>query len=106
MGRHRKPRPGGAITQSDEARRLLRNDTPPAVKLRLLLALRGGRMERRRCLGCRKTGIYCKVWSPAEVWGVESQSGEGLRVYWLCQDCNARFATDGLPPELERRLRG
>jgi hypothetical protein len=104
MGRHRKARPGGAIEQSHEAKALLRDDIPTAVKTRLRLALRGGRMERRRCLGCGKQGIHCKVWSPAEVWGIESTDTRGIRVYWLCARCEGRYA-GGLPPELEQKLR-
>ena len=103
MGRHRKPRPGGPIAQSDEAKRLLKDDIPVAVKTRLLLALRGGRMERRRSLGCGKQGIHCKVWSPAEVWGVESVDTTGIKVYWLCARCEGLYA-GGLPPELEQKL--
>jgi hypothetical protein len=105
MGRHRKPRPGGPIAQSDEARRLLREDTPESVKLALRLALRGGRQERRRCLGCGRVGISCKVYSPPEAWNVESTDTRGIRVYWLCERCNEAYA-GGLPAALEAKLLG
>src|SRR4029453_602805 len=105
MGRHRTPRQDGRIAQSDEAKALLKDDRPQAVKMQLRLALKGGRQQRRRCLGCRKPGIHCKVWAPAGVWGVEARDTTGIRVYWLCQRCNEAYA-DGLPPDLERRRRG
>jgi hypothetical protein len=106
MGRGRQPKGSSRIAQSDEARRLLKGDTPDAVKLALRLALRGGRQERRRCLGCGKVGVHCKVWSSPEVWQVESRGNEGLRVYWLCQPCDDAYAASGLPPEVERKLHG
>ena len=104
MGR-RRGRQSDRIAQSEEAKRLLREDTPEAVKIALRLALRGGRQERRRCLACGKPGIHCKVWSPPEAWHVESQyHGTGIRVYWFCQACQVQYGETGLPPELERML--
>jgi hypothetical protein len=78
----------------------LRDDTPEAVKLQLRLALRGGRQQRRRCLGCGREGVYCKVWSSADTWKIESEGRTGIKVYWLCDACNST----GMTPELERTL--
>jgi hypothetical protein len=104
MGRGRTPKRRSTLLQSAEAKRLLRDDTPEAVRLALRLAVRGGRQQRRRCLGCGRRGIHVKVWTPTAVWMVEAQEGAGIRVYWLCGPCDARFTRDGLPAELVRKL--
>jgi hypothetical protein len=104
MGR-RRARPSDQIVQSDEAKALLKQDIPMAVKVRLRLALKGGRMARRRCLGCSRVGVYCKVWSPEAAWRVESEGTTGIKVYWLCARCNDAYA-DGLPLDLARKLGG
>jgi hypothetical protein len=51
----RKPRLHSDFIPSDEARRLLRSDTPAAVKHALLLAQRGGRQRKRVCRDCGKS---------------------------------------------------
>jgi hypothetical protein len=88
------------MAQSDESRRVLNDDAPEAIKLALRLALRGGRQQRRRCLGCGRVGIHVKVWSPHETWRVEAQGRAGVRIYWLCERCHRA----GMTPELEAKL--
>ena len=105
MGRGRKPRQGSRIAQSEEATRLLKDDVPVRIKWQLRLAVKGGRAERRKCLGCGHVGTHCKVWSAAEAWTVEAEDTASIKVYWLCPDCHARYK-DGLSAELEQRLRG
>jgi hypothetical protein len=105
MGR-RRPRSSDRVVRSDEARALLKDDIPQAVKTHLLLALRGGRQERRRCIGCGRQGTQCKVWSPAAVWQIDNPDCTGIKVYWLCRLCDSCYQASGLPPEVERKLRG
>jgi len=105
MGRYRKPRLSSKVVQSDQARELLQGDTPARIKIALRLALRGGKASRRSCLNCGKVGIACKVWSEVEDWRVESRESTSIKVYWLCQRCNAQFG-EGLPDHLQGRLRG
>lgn len=88
MGRGRASRASGALQQSEEARRLLKDDTPPQVKLALRLALRGGRQRRRRCKVCGGQGEHCQVHSDQACWKVEAPtSPPEIKVYWLCSPC-------------------
>lgn len=90
MGRGRTPRRGSTIAPSAEAKRLLRDDTPQAVKLRLRLALRGGKQQRRRCRQCGAQGVHCRIESQPAHWQVLApQDAPPITVYWLCTRCYA-----------------
>lgn len=86
-----KPRqPQPRVVQDDEARRMLREDYPPAVKAALLLAMKGGRVP-KGCLLCGKRGAIMKrkVWIPDDVLAIERQTTERPRLYLLCPACEA-----------------
>ena len=107
MGRRHRAKQQSYLIQSEEARRLLKDDAPLAVKMRLRLCARGGRQGKRQCVACRRAaGIVCKIWSPPELWAVGSEGRDGIKVYWLCQQCNQDYEARGLPPEVERKLSG
>ncbi|SRR6266446_5993023 len=97
----RKPsRPNGAMLATEQAREWLRQDLPDAVKTQLLLAVRGGRQQKRQCLGCGGQGVFVEVYVPTAVMRPMGDEGTGIRVYWTCETCHTR----GLTPELEARL--
>jgi len=95
-----RSRPNGCMVSSAQARAWLKEDYPEAVKVQLLLAVRGGRQQKRRCLGCGAVGVYVEVYVPNAIMRPMSEGSEGIRLYWTCPGCHQR----GLTPELEARL--
>jgi hypothetical protein len=100
MSRPKGSRHNGAMLASEQAKEWLRQDLPQAVRVQLLLAVRGGRQPKRRCLGCGGAGTFVQVYVPNAVMRPMSDGGEGIRLYWLCEPCHTR----GLTSELEQKL--
>jgi hypothetical protein len=94
-------RHSGAMVASSQAREWLRQDLPTEVKTQVLLAVRGGRQQRRRCLACNAQGIFVEVYVPYEAVRVGGDAGRGIRIYWSCTKCHEI----GLTPELEAKLK-
>ena len=97
-----RSRPNGCMVSTEQARAWLREDLPEAVKVQLLLVVKGGRQQRRRCLACSAEGVFVEVYVPLEAVRVGGDAGRGIKVYWSCPECHTR----GLTPELEARLKG
>ena len=77
------------VAESAEARALLRDDMPEAVKQAVLLASTG-RMRhgmRKRCLMCQGKGLHSSVWIPPAALRIDTPDLVGVRAYWLCGDC-------------------
>jgi hypothetical protein len=70
------------------------------VKKQLILIARGGRQQRRRCLGCGKQGVHCEVYVTYKGMAVGGDTGEGCVLYWTCPACHQQ----GLTPALEAML--
>jgi hypothetical protein len=102
MSKRTHSRPNGCMVSSAQAREWLRQDLPQEVKMQLLLAVKGGRQQKRRCLACGAVGVYVEVYVPNAIMRPMSEGSEGIRLYWTCPGCHAQ----GLTPELEARLKG
>jgi hypothetical protein len=100
MSKRTRNRPNGAMLATEAAKTWLREDLPAEVKVQLLLAVRGGRQQRRRCLACGAVGVFVEVYVPFEAVRVGGDAGRGIQVYWTCPRCHAA----GLTPELEQKL--
>jgi hypothetical protein len=98
----RGTRHNGAMVSSAQAREWLKEDYPEAVKVQLLLAVKGGRQQKRRCLACGAKATYVEVYVTNKSMSVGGDEGRGTRLYWTCPACHEL----GLTPELEARLKG
>jgi|SRR2546428_5440862 len=101
MSKRPRSRPNGCMVSTEQAREWLREDLPEAVKVQLLLAVKGGRQQKRRCLACGAVGVFVEVYVPFEAVRVGGDAGRGIQVYWLCALCHEH----GLTPALEAKLR-
>jgi hypothetical protein len=104
MGRGKakqRARGNGAMVGISQAHEWLKQDLPEAVKVKIRLATRGGRQQRRRCLGCGAQGVYVEVYTPYAVIRPMSDGGQGIKIYWTCSKCHGKDLT----PALEARLR-
>jgi hypothetical protein len=78
------------------------SDYPPSVKQELRLALRGGRQQKRRCLGCGATpALNLQLYVTYRGMSVAGEiDRKACTLYWVCDPCRGI----GLTEELERKI--
>jgi hypothetical protein len=98
-------RGGGRITQSAQTREILKGDYPAQLKAEMLLAVKGGRQQKRRCVNCGKAAVHADIFITHEVLKVGSTNDTGYLRYWTCDRCHSTGLTDELQAKLLESLR-
>ena len=65
---------------------------PSEEKTALVLALKGGRQQRRRCVHCGGAGTRLDVHVDGEALTVGGQAeGDSVRIFWTCSGCHVQL---------------
>jgi hypothetical protein len=106
MGRDKAKHCGrgnGRVTQSAQTREILQGDYPPALKIEMVMATKGGRQQKRKSLACGRPAVHADIFVTHAALQVGAHPGhKGFVRYWTCH----RFHAAGLTPELEAKLLG
>ena len=104
--RHRGGRQREPMLHADAARLLAEADDPPSATQTILLALRGGRPGKPRCLACGKAAQHCQLWLPPALFQAVPDLREHPTVSWLCATHHDQLADAEIVAVLGRRGRG
>jgi hypothetical protein len=74
-----------AELHADAQRLLAEADYPASGKQMILMALRGGRRGKQRCLVCGKAAQRCQFFVPPELTQLVPAPTTKPSVYWLCE---------------------
>ena len=91
------------VRLSDAARAALKADYPQTIKMRLLLAIRNGRIP-RHCLMCQGHAVSFELYVPKEWLAVTVHTDRlpSPRVYVLCGSCKQSTSTEAQHAKLLR----
>ena len=105
MARRRR---GGALQaelHADAQRLLAEAEYPARVKQTILMALRGGRPGKQRCLICGKAAQHCQFFVPPGLMQAVPDLTAKPAVYWLCDTHQGQVPHEEIAQLLTRQTR-
>jgi hypothetical protein len=106
MARRRRGERFEAELHADAQRLLAEADYPASVKQAILMALRGGRPMKQKCLICGKAAQHCQIWVPTELTQAVPDLTAKPSIYWLCDMHQGQVSNEDIVACLAQQGRG